>query len=145
MKRYFAKKRRNNKGQSIVELAIALPLLLILIFAMMAIGFYIYDMSVYTFAANKALDKGIGLAVSGRISEADIDEIRLDAFNYANVGLFVSTPTVEVRNDKDDFLGKTKLTVSIQSDYNFSISFVNDILGDNPKVTSKNTYIYKTP
>lgn len=134
----------NSKGQSIVELAITLPIILILIFTMMAIGFYIYDMSVYTFASNKALDKGIGIVISGEITQSNIDDIKSDVLNYASVGVFVSKPTIEVINELNKSKGESRLTVSIQSNYNFSISFVNNILGSNPKVKSKNSYIYKT-
>ena len=135
---------KNNKGQSLVELAITLPIIIMLIFAMMAIGFYIYDMSVFTFASNKALDKGIGKVISGTITQSDIDDIKNDALNYTNVGIFVSEPTIDVTNDVNTSLGESRLTVSIQSDYNFNISFVNDIMGTNPKIKSKNIYIYKT-
>lgn len=145
MKILFDKKIfRNSKGQSLVELAITLPIILLLIFAMMAIGFYIYDMSVYTFASNKALDKGIGTVLSGTITQRNLDEMKSDALNYTNVGIFVSEPIISATNDVNISTGESKLTVSIQSNYNFSISFVNNILGNNPKVSSKNSYIYKT-
>ena len=134
----------NNKGQSIVELAITLPIIFLLIFAMMGIGFYIYDMSVYTFASNKALDKGIGIVISGKVTQSDIDDIKSDALNYARVGVFVSKPTIDVINELNTSKGESRLTVSIQSNYNFSISFVNNILGSNPKIKSKNSYIYNT-
>jgi Flp pilus assembly protein TadG len=145
IKRCFDKKICiNNKGQSLVELAITLPIILILIFAMMAIGFYIYDMSVYTFASNKALDKGIGTVISGTITQSNLDDMKSDALNYTNVGIFVSEPTIDVTNDVNTSTGESKLTVSIQSNYNFNISFVNDIMGTNPIIKSKNIYIYKT-
>lgn len=134
----------NNKGQSLVELAITLPIIFILIFVMMAIGFYIYDMSVYTFASNKALDKGIGTVISKNLTQKDKDDIKSDALNYTNVGMFVSEPIIEVTNEVNTSTGESRLTVSIQSDYNFNISFVNNILGSKPKISSKNSYIYKT-
>ena len=133
----------NNKGQSLVELAITLPLLLMLIFVMMAIGFYIYDMSVYTFASNKALDEGIGIIISGSLTEKDKENIKNDAINYASTGVFVSKPTVYVTNEVNTVTKESKLTVSIESKYNFNISFVNNILGTDPKISSKNSYIYK--
>lgn len=133
-----------NKGQSLVELAITLPLLLMLIFVMMAIGFYIYDMSVYTFASNKALDEGIGIVISGNLTEKDKENIKNNATNYASTGVFISKPTVCVTNEENTSNGESKLTVSIESNYNFNISFVNNILGTNPKISSKNSYIYKT-
>ncbi|WP_242954061.1 TadE family protein [Clostridium puniceum] len=145
MKIYFNKKKLiNSKGQSLAELAITLPLILMLIFTMMAFGFYIYDMTVYTFASNKALDKGIGIVISGKLSQADIEDIRSDALNYASKAVFVSKPNIEVKNEENKSLGETRLTVSVESKYNFSISFVNNILGSEPKVLSKNTYIYKS-
>lgn len=145
MRRCFNKKKlTDNKGQSLVELAITLPIFLTLIFLMMAFGFYIYDMCVFTFASNKALDKGIGVVISGRLSQGNIDDIKSDALNYTNTAIFISKPVVEVKNEENTSLGESRLTVSIESNYNFSISFVNNVLGNNPKVSSKNTYIYKT-
>ncbi|AGF55459.1 Flp pilus assembly protein TadG [Clostridium saccharoperbutylacetonicum] len=139
----FAKKLDlNNRGQSLIEFAITLPILLILIFAMMGIGFYIYDMSVFTFASNKALDTGIGRVVSAAITPTDIDNIKNDALNYTNAAIFVSKPKIEVNNNVNSSTGESRLTVSIESDYNFKISFVNEIFGSNPKVSSKNSYIY---
>ncbi|MFT8349074.1 TadE/TadG family type IV pilus assembly protein [Clostridium saccharoperbutylacetonicum] len=139
----FAKKLDlNNRGQSLIEFAITLPILLILIFAMMGIGFYIYDMSVFTFASNKALDTGIGRVISASITPTDIDNIKNDALNYTNAAIFVSKPKIEVNNNVNSSTGESRLTVSIESDYNFKISFVNEIFGSNPKVSSKNSYIY---
>lgn len=144
MRKYIIRKKYiNNKGQSLIELAIVLPLLCMLIFAMMGIGFYIYDLSVYTFASNKALDKGIGIVVSGNVSQGDLDDMKKDALNYSNVAIFVSDPIITVTNDLNTITGESRLIVSMESEYNFNISFVNNIFGNKPKVSSKNSYIYK--
>ena len=144
MERYIPNKKYiNNKGQSLVESGISLPIICILIFAMMGIGFYIYDMSVYTFASNKALDKGIGIVISGNISQGNLDDMKKDALNYSDVAMFVSEPIINVTNDLNTITGQSRLTVSMESEYNFNISFVNNIFGSKPKVSSKNSYIYK--
>lgn len=139
----YKKRLIQDSGQSLVELAITLPILCLLIFAMIGIGFYIFDMSVYTFASNKALDRGIGVVISGKLSQSDKEAIKKDAIEHADVSIFTSEPVVEVLNEENKSTGEMKLTVSIQSDYNFKISFVNNILGNDIKVSSKNTYIYK--
>ena len=50
---------RNKRGQAAVEAVLVMLFVLILFLAVIAIGLYIYDMSVYVFAANKTMDMGI--------------------------------------------------------------------------------------
>lgn len=135
--------RINDRGQSLVELAITLPILMVLAFSILGIGFYIYDMSIYTYAANKALDKGIGIQASRDLTQADVDEIREDALNYTNIRVFTDTPEIHVKNTINESLKQKKIIVSIESNYNFNISFVNDILGTEPKISANTVYVYK--
>lgn len=49
----------NKRGQAIVEGALVISIVLILLLAVVSVGLYIYNMSVYAFAANKTMDMGI--------------------------------------------------------------------------------------
>lgn len=140
---YEINMRINNRGQSLVELAITLPILMVLAFSILGIGFYIYDMSIYTYAVNKALDKGIGIQASRDLTQADVDEMREDTLNYTNVRVFTDTPEIHVKNTINESKKQKKIIVSIESNYNFNISFVNDILGTEPKISANAVYVYK--
>lgn len=132
-----------NKGQSLVELAITLPILLVLAFATIYISFYIYDMSIYAYAANKALDKGIGIIISRDLTQDDVNEIQSDAVNYTNIKINASNPNVEVRTTLNPTTNEKKLMISIESDYICDSEFVKDILGIEPKISAKTVYVYK--
>lgn len=125
----------NNKGQAIVELAAASIFLSVLIFGMISAGLYIYDMSVYNYAANKALDKAIGITMSRNLTAKDISDIQADALNYTNTRVFASQPTPTL-----DTKTKGKIIVSITGVYNCNFAFFIP----KPTISAQSTYIYKT-
>jgi Flp pilus assembly protein TadG len=69
----------NNKGTSVVEMALVLPLLLILVFGVIEFGVFLYNQAVITNASREGARAGIVQALS-RPTESDIQGV---VTNYA--------------------------------------------------------------
>ena len=106
------RKHLNHKGQSTVEAVVILPIILLLIFGTLAVGIYIYDSTVFVYAANKALDHGIGMMIDdGYLSSSERADIRKKAKEATGTAIFVKNITARVSYSR-----KT-LNINVEGDY----------------------------
>jgi hypothetical protein len=89
-------------GQSILELVVIINLMLFIFFGMIMYGVYLYDKMVVLFAANLALDEGIGKIPTQGLSEAQLQKmmVRKAASALRNV--------VFLQNEKPKVICKVK-------------------------------------
>lgn len=144
----------NKKGQSLVEAAFTISIILVVLFALVSVSLYIYDMMVFVSASNKALDKAVGVLSGDRPEYSDgIDdnelsydeksEIRQTALNSLNIKVLVDemdegdvlVSTEEVSSDNEILL-----TVDIEGSYNNSLPLVGSIF---PQLKYSCTYTYE--
>lgn len=133
----------SSKGQALAEAAIALPLILLIIFGMFSLCTYIYDRTVYLLAAHKAMDTGIGNLYRDDLSDEEKEErIVSAAVNYSNIRIFATEPEVYVENVINETVGEGELIVIVSGEYNCSLPFIGEIF-TNKQLELQNTYIFK--
>lgn len=113
------KPNNSEKGASVVEFALILPLLLVMLFGIIEFGLILYDQAMLTNASREGARAGI-VSSSPRLSEA---EIRTIAHNYLDGHLitFGSSPAqanVTALIPADTSFGED-LTVRVSYVYNF--------------------------
>lgn len=107
---------RNEDGVSLIELAIILPILLILVIGIIEFGFIFNDYIILTGAARE----GARVAVAGKVDEIDsrinnhlsgsgVSNIKIvsDLGEQGEVTVITLTGTVSMRTGFFDFLGET--------------------------------------
>lgn len=132
----------NKKGQSMVEAALVLAFLIIIILLFIGVGLYIYDMSVYVFAANKTMDMGISklsqddITLVDEISGNELDSsARAEMISTALDTLSLTVGTKPITEDNvhiatvEGYDG-VMLTVRLTGEYDFSIPVFGDALPD---------------
>ena len=112
--------RNRERGAYLVELAILLPLFLIILMSMIEIGLLFYNKQVVTNSSREGARYGIHHATEGEI----ISAVR----NYCQDRLitFRTTPAVNAAVDGELGAFGTPLTVTVSYDYNF---LVPDLVG----------------
>jgi Flp pilus assembly protein TadG len=115
---------RNRKGATMVELAIVIPLLLMVLFAIVEFSIALYDKAVLTNASREGARAGI-VSQSPRVGDAAIKKVVKD---YASTFL-ISNPkkllgdgdiTIEPGEPRTGSFG-TNLTVTVNYAYNFLV------------------------
>ena len=108
----------SQNGQSVVEFALILPLLLLLTFGIIEFGFFVFNKQIITNAAREAARAGI-VATQPRVSEPDVISI---ARNYCSTHLVTfgssSIPDVTAPHDPNALFG-SELTVTVEYGYTF--------------------------
>lgn len=136
-----------NKGQSLVETAITLPLVLLLILSMISIGLFIYDKTVMVLAANKALDTAVGLLADREFNQDEIEKIEQSARDMVGTGIFMSICENEYGEQVFQYEGSTYnegvIEIKIVRQYDCILPFVAEILGDNTRMEAQSRYVYK--
>lgn len=125
------------KGQSMAETAIVLPLILLILFAMISVGLYIYDLTVFTMASNKGLDARIGAVANSEITDKDI-AAEEKAKDFAEVAVFVEDIKVSSTDDQDNNM----ITVTVEGEFRCILPFINEIFKENFHLKSVCSYIY---
>ncbi len=115
------KPNNSEKGASVVEFALILPLLLVMLFGIIEFGLILYDQAMLTNASREGARAGI-ISSSPRLSEA---QIRTIALNYLDDGHLLktfdsstATPNVTALIPADPSFGED-LTVKVSYVYNF--------------------------
>jgi len=105
-------KRRDQRGASVVEFAIILPLVVWLIFGIMEIGFVLYDKTMITHASREGARAGVIFRVPA-IADEEIIEVVND---YLGTSLITfgepKTATVTVTRNGSSAGDRLKVTVS---------------------------------
>ena len=122
---------RNKKGQSLVETALVLPLVLLILTGVLTFGIYIYDMMVFSLASSKAVVAGVGTSTNKEAA------MRKTAKESIGCAIFVKSTSIKTS------VGSDKLTVNIQGDFNFVLPYIRDIIGSSPKVKSTSVCFYR--
>ncbi|MGI5852115.1 MAG: TadE/TadG family type IV pilus assembly protein [Caldicoprobacterales bacterium] len=118
---------RNRKGQTTVEFALILPVLLLLIFAIIEFGFILNAYVTVVSAAREGARYGI-------VDETlEYDEIRQRVKDYAGILDPDNFGTIGVERDKD------KLTVTVPYDVPILDPIMGAVLGDSVTVRAKIT------
>lgn len=126
------------KGQSLVETVIVLPLILLILFSIISVGFYVYDLTVFTMASNKGLDARLGVIANPDITEKD-KLVEEKAEKFAEVAIFVDNIKASSYDDPES---KT-VTVYVEGDFKCILPFVNDIFKDSFHIKSNCAYVYE--
>ena len=108
------------RGTSVAELAICLPLLLLIVFGIIEFGFMLYDKAVITNASREGARAGIVFHHPDRISDGEIITV---ATNYCSSYLVnlgsTSSPSVNVTRTGSD--PGDSLTVTVTYSYTFLV------------------------
>lgn len=129
------------KGQSVVELVVTLPLLLIILSLIVSMGLFIYDKTVMQFAANKGLDKAIGMYSGKEFTQDEINEIKNDMNNAYNIKVFASDPITDASSS--DETGQTTITVKISSKFNTDAPLVGQLFSKYSDMAVTNSFVIK--
>ncbi len=144
----------NNRGQSLVEAAVIMTIIILILSAMLSIGLYIYNMTVFVTASNKALDKGVSILTGDKpeysdgiddneLSDDDIYNIKQTALNALNIKVLVSEMDEEdvlVTTEEMDSDNEILLTVEITGSFNSGLPVAGVII---PQLKYKCTYTYE--
>ncbi|HKT99379.1 MAG TPA: TadE/TadG family type IV pilus assembly protein [Paraburkholderia sp.] len=95
--------RQAQRGTAIVEFALVLPLLLILLFGIVELGFLLYDKTVITSASRAAVRQGVAFGEDSTgtpvyLSAANIGQIAQGGLSTQLIGFGAATPNVTVTN-----------------------------------------------
>lgn len=133
---------RGNRGATMVEFALVLPLLIVILIAVIDFGFMVYDKAMVTNAAREAARAGIVLR-NPRMTKAEVEAV---ASNFCQNKLIslggntACTVTAEVPNEiKSQAVvppgapaseqSKTRLSVTVEYAYHGPIETVVGVLG----------------
>jgi Flp pilus assembly protein TadG len=112
----------SRQGQSIVEFAFVLPLLLLLTFGIIEFGFFVYNKQIITNAAREGARIGI-IATQPRVPATGADSITSIVNAYLGNHLVTfgnaSTPVTSVTGYAPNAAFGSNLSVSVQYDYSF--------------------------
>lgn len=125
---------KNQKGATLVEFAIILPLLLLLIFGIIEFGLFLFNRHVITNAVREAARAGIVVRIP-RLSDKDIEKI---ARNYCEQYLVtfgagtLNIPPSFLREDKDgkslaDGKGAFGDVLEVRATYQYDWLFLSTI------------------
>jgi Flp pilus assembly protein TadG len=130
---------RNNKGAAMAELAITLPILLVVLFGIFEFGLVMYNKAVITNASREGARAGIVFradANTGAYDPYTEPEIQAVVNTYLDNGKRLIPPTaysIDVLNDVICTEGNPRppITVQVAYDYNFFIlpNFVTSLIG----------------
>jgi len=135
MKIEFFKKMQ---GQSLIEFALVLPLVLMLIFAVLSFGFLVYDKIIIVLAASQAADRA-GEIMGDTALSLEEKEAEIQAVATA----FLSYGISKKEDDVDIFIEDKKVTVKVSFIYTFILPLLNDILGDTTQLPVKYEATYR--
>jgi Flp pilus assembly protein TadG len=126
-------KGNGKRGTSVVELAICLPLLLMIVFGIIEFGFLLYDKAVITNASREGARAGIVFHHPDRISDGEIINV---ATNYCSTHLVSlgssASPSVNVARagPGGGSAAGDSLTVTVTYPYTFLVlPNLNDFFG----------------
>ena len=130
-------KLRSKNGATTVEVALILPVLIMLLFGVIEFGFLFYDKTVITNASREGARTGI----ISRVPRVTIDEISAVVDNYCKNYLITfsasaSDPLIEVSpSDTSSLKFGDNLTVKVTYNYTFLLlpNFITKYFGGPPK------------
>ena len=132
----------NKRGQAAVEAVLVMLLVVILFLAVIAIGLYIYDMSVYVFAANKTMDMGItklsedNITLVDGISGNELDSASRQEMTAVALDALSLTAGTEKATDANVYIttaeyeDKVTLTIRLTGKYTLGIPAAGRVLPD---------------
>jgi len=135
---------KKSKGQSVVELVITLPILMLILCLTVSTSLFIYDKTVLQFAANQGLDKAIGLYSGTNFTSDEIQEITNYINNEYSIA-FATKPDIEVVPTYDSAAKETTITVKITSNFNCGLPYLGKLFDttDNENLKAENSYVIK--
>ncbi len=120
---------QNNRGVAAVELAICLPILIVLVFGSIEVGLLFYNEQVITNASREGARAGI---VAGT-TNGDIEDIVENYCNGKLINLNGASGSSELEEGAVTVtwpeVGDEDLTVSVSYDYNFLLGSMLGVLG----------------
>jgi len=115
------KQKYTQKGAAVVEMAIILPLLLVLLFGIMEFGMLFYDKAVITNASREAARSGIAYR-NPKLTTEKIQEVAIKyTTNYLMSSQSGTIPTVTVTPSPTPTTSGTPLTVKVDYPYHFFV------------------------
>lgn len=133
--------RGNNKGQSLVEFILVLPVVLLLTFGALSFGFLVYNKMIVVLAASQAADRaGEVFNDSTYTLEEKEAEVKLVANSFLDYGISKKDNDVDIYVDPDSM---KNVTVEAKFNYTFMLPLIADVVGDKSEVpvSYKATYI----
>lgn len=123
---------KNNKGQSLVEFILVLPVVLILVFGVLSFGFLVYNKMIVVLAASQAADRaGEVFNDDSYTLEEKEQEIKLVANSFLDFGISKKDNDVDLIIDTDTM---KNVTVEAKFNYTFILPLLGDVLGDRTEV-----------
>lgn len=119
----YKKLLKNNKGQSLTEAALVLPILLLLLMGALTIGMLVYTKMLMVLASSQGAKVGAYIAKDTAMSEGEKEQkIRTTALNYLGSGVKnVDTSNVQISYTSENIIVKVKY------DYKITFPLVGDI------------------
>ncbi|MCR5254801.1 MAG: pilus assembly protein [Acetatifactor sp.] len=116
-------KKLNNKGQSLVEYLIVLPLVLMLIFVVLSFGMLIYDRIIVVYASAQSAEFGKEILRRRELTLEEKDaEIRRTAEEFTSYLIFCKDKVNVINYDSE------KIVVEVKATYTFILPLLNEIL-----------------
>jgi len=143
------KYRFSQRGGSMVEFALILPLLIIILFGIIEFGIIMYDKAIVTNASREGARAGVVLRLTstGVVNPLTSTEIETIVNNYLGSHLISFPPqsvvTLPAWDDPTNKSSGSLLTVTVRYQYNWFIlpvpTFVPELAGFNPLNLSATT------
>ncbi len=112
--------RAGQRGAAAVEMALVLPLFLIIVFGIMEFGVILFDKAMVTNASREGARRGVVFGYPDRPSDEEIENVALDYCQTHLVSLGGGTgPTASVTRAGTG--AGDSLTVTVTYDYNFLV------------------------
>jgi hypothetical protein len=142
-------KRDGCKGQSLVEAALILPVILLLFSVIFTFGMYLYDMTIIAISANKGLDRASGLIYNSDFTEEEKNaKVEETIRNFAELAMFVTNEDGEtdkikieiIYNEEDNY---KEIIISVSTKFSCILPFMEDLMDEHLRIYSDSSYIYE--
>ncbi|MDR6551569.1 TadE/TadG family type IV pilus assembly protein [Paenibacillus qinlingensis] len=144
MLKTLRQKLHDEKGQSVVEFAIIMPLILLIIMAMIYFGLFIFAKSVVLFSAHQGGREALNFRTNIQYSEQQKEQFIKNASLQVLQMLPVGASPPEVETIKNENTGLIQITVTYY--FKLSLPFIKEITGTNSQpVKSEVFYRFAPP
>ncbi|RTE11206.1 TadE/TadG family type IV pilus assembly protein [Paenibacillus whitsoniae] len=135
---------RNERGQSVVEFAIIMPLILLIIMAMIYFGLFIFSKSVVLFSAHQGGREALNFRTDIQYSDLQKEQFIKNASLQVLQMLPPGASPPEVETLKNENTGLIKITVTYY--FKLNIPFVSEFAGSNShRIQSEVYYRFAPP
>jgi hypothetical protein len=119
---------KNQKGQALLETVVMMNIFLMLFFILLLVGSYMFDRMVVVYAANVALNEGVGVAPKGLpVAEVEKRMKRKADSILTRYGIFLKNPASTARlTQVSDNPRRYHFSVITAGTYRLRLPFISD-------------------